>query len=251
MNRKEILKAPYNPRYIDETAKRKLRENLRSRGLLRPIVVNDRTKHIVSGHQRLAIIDSLEHRMDYDIDVSLIDVDDKTEKELVIFFNNRNAQGSLDFEKLNDLRAILKLENCGFDAKDLALVIPALEAPMNAPTLEQMEDVKRTTQEIEAARVAARSAKAAANPADEADRKARIKKMREVLKKTKTSRFEREGSSSQDAELFIVAEFNDEASRQQFMIDLKLDPNERFIPGDLVMDLVVKAIGKKENPEAV
>lgn len=247
MNRAEILEAPYNPRFIDESAKRKLRDNLKKIGLLCPLVVNERTKHLVSGHQRIAIIDALEHRKDYELDVALVNLTDKEEREQVVALNNPYLRGTFDFEKLKHLLPEIGPELCGFDEKDLGLIFPAMEAPMNAPTLEQMEDVRRTSQEIEKARADARAAKAAANPEDERDRRSRIKAMREVLKKASTSRFDREGADSKDVEYFIVAEFNSEAARAQFLADMKLPKTEACVSGEQVMALVVKALGKKEG----
>ena len=61
-NRVDIENAPYNPRTIDEYAKRKLRDNLKRVGLLQPIVVNRTTGNIVSGHQRLAVMDAIENK---------------------------------------------------------------------------------------------------------------------------------------------------------------------------------------------
>lgn len=244
MNRSEILEAPYNPRFIDEDAKRKLRKNLEQLGLLCPLIVNDRTKHLVSGHQRIAIVDTLEHRKDYEIDIGIVDLTEQEEKEQVVALNNPYLRGTFDFARLAIILPELGPEPCGFDAKDLSLIIPALEAPLNAPTTEQMEDVKRTGAEIEQARIASRQAKAAANPADELDRKERIKAMRAVLKKTKTSRFEREGADSQDVEYFIVAQFNTLEARRQFLTDLSLPPEAICASGESVAALVVKALAE-------
>lgn len=210
-------------------------------------MVNDRTKHLVSGHQRIWIIDALEHRKDYDIDVALVDLTLKQEKEQIIALNNLYMAGTFDFEKLSVMLPKLGIEDCGFDEKDLGLIFPTWEAPMNAPTMEQMEDVKRTASELEKARLDARAAKAAANPEDEADRRQRIKLMREVLKKTETSRFVREGADSLDVEYFVIAQFNNLAARAQFLATLKLDPQEAFISGEMVMGLVTKALGKEKD----
>ena len=67
------------------------------------IVVNKRTGlTVVSGHQRLSVMDELQKfpDNDYRIRVDVIDVDEKQEKELNILLNNPNAQGTWDFNAL-------------------------------------------------------------------------------------------------------------------------------------------------------
>ena len=51
---------------------------------------------VVSGHQRLSVMDELQKfpDNDYRIRVDVIDVDEKQEKELNILMNNPNAQGT-------------------------------------------------------------------------------------------------------------------------------------------------------------
>ena len=60
VSRTELKNAPYNPREIDEKAKKRLKKVLMKIGLVEPIVWNKRTKNIVGGHQRISILDSLE-----------------------------------------------------------------------------------------------------------------------------------------------------------------------------------------------
>mgnify|MGYP006958098040 CR=1 FL=1 len=57
---------------------------------------------VVSGHQRLSVMDELQKfpDNDYRIRVDVIDVDEKQEKELNILLNNPNAQGTWDFNAL-------------------------------------------------------------------------------------------------------------------------------------------------------
>ena len=69
-------------------------------GLVNAPVWNERTGNLVSGHQRLAIIDSLERSQNYMVTVDAVDVDLKTEKEMNIFLNNISAMGSWDDELL-------------------------------------------------------------------------------------------------------------------------------------------------------
>ena len=45
-----------NPRMISSAAKRALGASLRRFGLVQPIVVNERTGRVVSGHQRIEVL---------------------------------------------------------------------------------------------------------------------------------------------------------------------------------------------------
>lgn len=228
---------------MSETARRRLRKNLKEVGLLRAPILNERTGHIVGGHQRLDALDALHRNKHYELDVAMIDVDEKTEKTINIALNNERAQGMIDFTKLQSILPQVSVEDLGFEARELALLIPAMEAPMNAPTLAQMQDVERTAQAVTAQREAERAARAAANPEDEKDHRSRVQAMRAVLRETRTSRFLREGVDSQDTEYFIIAQFPTKKAKAAFLKSLALKSTERFISGEEVMKLVEGAIG--------
>lgn len=120
IHRSEVKGAPYNPRSISDDARRKLRDNLERVGLLSPIVWNRRSGFVVSGHQRLGAMDALMGTADYHLTVAAVDLDEKTEKEQNIFFNNPDAMGDWDFEKLGDMfKDGLDIAATGFDAGDV------------------------------------------------------------------------------------------------------------------------------------
>ena len=52
----DIKPAPYNPREISEEALLGLRHSLEKFGLVDLLVINKRTMHIISGHQRYKIL---------------------------------------------------------------------------------------------------------------------------------------------------------------------------------------------------
>ena len=123
IHRSQIKGAPYNPRTINDDAKRKLKDNLMRVGLLSPLVWNKRSGNLVSGHQRLSQMDTLMGTNDYHMKVAAVDLDEKTEKEQNIFFNNPDAMGDWDLNKLGDLfKSGIEIEATGFslgDVKDL------------------------------------------------------------------------------------------------------------------------------------
>lgn len=116
ISRRELKNAEYNPRKISDSARDKLKNNIKKVGLLDPPVWNVRSGNIVSGHQRIAILDSLNRTQDYKIRVAKVDLDQKTEKEQNIFFNNQAAMGEWDIGQLEKiLKEDIDYERAGFD----------------------------------------------------------------------------------------------------------------------------------------
>jgi hypothetical protein len=124
INRSQIKFASYNPRKISKKAQESLRKNLKAVGLLGGIVWNKRTGNLVAGHQRIAQLDALEKRLDYDIEVQVVDLDEKTEKEQNIFMNSTTVQGEFDNEQLKNLITAdhLDFEKAGLDMYDINML---------------------------------------------------------------------------------------------------------------------------------
>lgn len=113
--------APYNPRIISTEAKKKLKANIEKVGLLAPIVWNETTGNIVSGHQRIAVLDALKNTREYLLKVAKVTLSEIEEKEQNIFMNNPQAMGNFDLEKLDLLfrEKDFDFVNTGFDTKDI------------------------------------------------------------------------------------------------------------------------------------
>jgi len=154
-HRRDIQGAPYNPRIIDAHAKKKLERNLKKVGLLETLVVNRTTKNLVSGHQRLTCLDALEGNGEYFLDVAVVELSEKQEKEQNLFMNNPGAQGTWDSALLADLlREDLAIEATGFEKTDLEVIFDEstfakLFDHENAPPAVQRA-VAEVTQVIEA-----------------------------------------------------------------------------------------------------
>lgn len=127
IDRSLLKSAPYNPRVIDASAKKKLKEKLKKVGLVETIVWNKLSGNVVSGHQRLAILDDLNGNQDYALTVSVVEVNDKTEKELNVFLNNTNAMGNYDYQLLESLTTEVNYKDLGFDKLDMAFISNDLE----------------------------------------------------------------------------------------------------------------------------
>lgn len=116
IRRDQIKNAEYNPRIMDEEAKQRLRKSIRQSGLVSALTWNSRTGNLVGGHQRLAQLDALEKRGDYELTVCRIDVDEREEAKLNVQLNNPDSQGDWDLDKLAGLTEEfdLSLEDMGF-----------------------------------------------------------------------------------------------------------------------------------------
>lgn len=79
---------------------------------------------VVSGHQRLSVMDELQKfpDNDYRIRVDVIDVDEQQEKELNILMNNPNAQGTWDFDALARIVPDIDWKDAGLTDADLNMI---------------------------------------------------------------------------------------------------------------------------------
>lgn len=103
LERSYLKNAPYNPRKIKKSNRESLDKAIGELGLLEPLVWNKRTGNLVSGHQRLAIIDSQIGDSEYSLDVAVVDLSEKDEARANISLNNKALQGDFDFPKLKDM----------------------------------------------------------------------------------------------------------------------------------------------------
>lgn len=129
LNRSAIHFADYNPRKLSEESRKTLKRGIKKYGLVGGVVVNKRTGlTVVSGHQRLTVMDELQKYVsstkenDYRIRVDVIDVDEKQEKELNILLNNPNAQGSWDYDKMRELIPDIDYKDAGLTEADLNMI---------------------------------------------------------------------------------------------------------------------------------
>lgn len=124
ISRDQIRGAEYNPRIISEDARKRLRKMLAKHGLVQPLVWNKRTGNLVSGHQRLSALDSLERTQDYALQVAVVDVDEREERVLNVQLNNPSMQGEWDLDKLTEMAdaAAISPAEFGFSDGDIAVL---------------------------------------------------------------------------------------------------------------------------------
>jgi len=206
VDRKAIKNAPYNPRQIDDHARKKLNENLKKKGLLSPLVWNKRTGNLVSGHQRLSIIDAIEGSDDYEMDLSVVDLSSKDEKEQNIFFNNQSAMGTWDVDALGTMitEEDIDYKKAGFDDMDLQLIFEDSKYEVSMFDLDKAPSaVQRDIDEI-----------------------AKIQRM----KRERKEHTQRDIEAS-DPEFYAVVVFPDRDAQGEFMQRVGVNKNDRYVDG--------------------
>ncbi|AQX00438.1 hypothetical protein BBD32_02645 [Elizabethkingia anophelis] len=129
VKRSQITFASYNPRVITDSARKKLKANLKKYGLLGGIVWNEKTGNLVAGHQKLSIIDEANKynpetkENDYEIRVEVVQMEQKQEIEQNIFMNNPSAQGEYDNDMLAQLLKDIDVDAAGLDVSDLNVIV--------------------------------------------------------------------------------------------------------------------------------
>lgn len=95
----DLVPADYNPRKISPKAMEGLKKSLAEFGAVQPIVVNERTGHIVGGHQRVKALAALGQ---VETTVIVVDLSLTREKALNVALNNPHISGEFD-DGLGDL----------------------------------------------------------------------------------------------------------------------------------------------------
>lgn len=103
-----------------------MKDNIKRVGLLGGIVWNRTTGNIVSGHQRVTILDEINNysdgKNDYEINVEVVELSEKEEKEQNLFMNNKNVQGEFDENILKTILTDIDYSNAGFSDFDLDML---------------------------------------------------------------------------------------------------------------------------------
>lgn len=207
VHRSQIKNAPYNPRQIDDHARKKLSNNIKQNGLLDALVWNKRTGNLVSGHQRLSILDDLSKTgSDYHLDVAAVDLSEKSEKEQNLFFNNPSTQGTYDSEAVGKMisEGEVDYHKAGFDDMDLQLMFEGTEY---AVTMFDDESAPKSVQ-------------------DDLDQLEEIQRMRRERKAHRDR-----DQDANDPEFYAVVVFPDRDAQSKFMERVGMNRNERYVDG--------------------
>jgi hypothetical protein len=229
INRKQIKGAPYNPRKIDQAARNLLKRNLKKRGLLETLVWNTKTGNLVSGHQRLSILDDLEGRDDYDLTVSKVNLSEQEEKEQNIFFNNPNAQGEFDMDMMVPLIDGIDTKEAGFSDNDLN----ALGIEIDLENYEE-EDVERVISDFEEVKKDVKEKKRLEKEANPDSKN--WKDVKEEIKKGIDEK-------SDERENYFVVTFDNATRKEAFLKRFELDQGNRYVKGEILTNIINKHLG--------
>lgn len=203
VHRKQINAAPYNPRQIDDHARKKLATNISKKGLLDTLVWNRRTGNLVSGHQRLSVLDKT--GVDYALDVAVVDLSEKDEKEQNLFFNNPSTQGTYDVDAVGKMIAEgTDYKSSGFDDMDMQMMFEGTEYAVT------MFDEDKAPKSVQ----------------DDLDQLEEIQRM----KRERKAHRDRDQDAN-DPEFYAVVVFPDRDAQGQFMERVGMSRNDRYVDG--------------------
>ncbi|WP_300701303.1 ParB/RepB/Spo0J family partition protein [Bacteroides sp.] len=229
VDRSQIHFASYNPRTLSENEKKTLKRGIKKFGLVGGIVVNKRTgMTVVSGHQRLTVMDELNKfpENDYAIRIDLIDVDEKQEKELNILMNNPNAQGKWDYDALASLVPDIDWKDAGLTDVDLNLIgcdylLKTEEENSIADALDDM--MSPVTEQKEADK--------AAKQLERAEKVAHMKEVKQQVK-------ENAQKTAEDMDAYVMLSFDTYEAKAAFMKRFGYEREMKFIKGEVFSDQV-------------
>lgn len=212
MARRDLKDCPFNPRKISAHAKQLLRARIAQIGLLEPPVWNEPTGYLISGHQRLAILDALEGHDNYELQVAVTQLSEEDARGQLVFFNNPAVQGTWDLDRLLELCQVpdVDLEKMGLEPFDLQFLF----APDQLATIQPKQAVPPPLTDDAPA-----PATAYAQEADgvEALRQAKRAGARRMAERDRT-------------DFYVVVVFPTPQARERFLDRLNLSPVETYLP---------------------
>lgn len=215
--RSMIAPAKYNPRIMPPHILEKLKAKLAEVGLLEPLVWNERTGRLVAGHQRLKALDELAHGKDYLVPVAVVDLDEQTEQEMVIFMNNPEAQGGWDWDMLHQLLAgelevRVDWERAGFEAATAEMILgPEIWGTTPTEALaEGLEVVSGLTEED----------------------KERLRQMKQRVRHQRI-----------DARVFLVVYASSRQELEDFLVSLGLPQDTEYVSVEVLRALLLEGKG--------
>ena len=227
LQRSAIHLASYNPRIITEEGKKALKRIIKKYGLVGGIVVNRRTgMTVVSGHQRITVMDELQRydrktkENDYMLRVDLIDVDEKTEKELNIAMNNPNAQGMWDRDKLAEMIPDIEYKDVGLSEADLSL--------LGLDYMFKTEDENELANSLGDLMQEVNDEKEAEKAQRQAERAAKVAHMKEVKEQVRKAA----EKSAGDMEAYVMLSFDSMESKDTFLQRFGYPTESKFIKGE-------------------
>lgn len=229
IKRSQVVEDDLNPRFISEENAKRLRKSIKKNGLVGHLVWNKHTGHIVGGHQRLAAIDSLTRKEDYELDVLEVDLPLKDEVRMNVVLNNTDNQGYFDFGQLQRLSEEYKLdvgEDFGFSDEVIDIEFPDLQKD-----LEKDGGAPAPVYEASAEDIAVMK-----------------EKKKETREKQKEAR-EELGDWRTEAKGVLTLVFEKESEKKKFLSEHGLDENSNVVHIFEFLDAIEGKIPPPEEPE--
>ena len=228
LKRSAIRLASYNPRKISEESRKTLKRGIKKFGLVGGIVVNKRTGFtVVSGHHRFSVMDELQKynpdtkENDYRIRVDVVDMDEKSEKELNILANNPNAQGTWDYDALRELVPEIDYKDAGLTDADLNMI--------GCDFLLQTEDENGIAGELESMMSEVNEQHEAEKAQRQLERATKTAHMKEVKQQVK----EAAQKQAQDMDAYVMLSFDTWEAKAAFCRRFGYDPYDKFLKGEV------------------
>jgi len=219
VSRDSIVGLPVNPRKISPHAKKKLQANLKRVGMLEPVIFNQKTGHLVGGHQRLACLDALEGSTDYMLDVSVVNLTEKQEKEQGLFLNNAAAMGEWDLALLAPMLPELNLDQTGFDVTELEIMFDGTglfslesQAPEMQNAIGELQDIAATRKKPEP------------TPEERAVAEAKAKEARQQMRAKGHA-----DATAEDTERYLVVICESREARERLAESLGCARDDRYV----------------------
>lgn len=245
LKRSQIKFADYNPRILDEEAKKSLKRGIKKFGLVGGVTVNKRTGFtVVSGHQRLTVMDELQKydpktmENDYKVRVDVADVDEKMEKELNILLNNPNAMGRWDYEKLAQIIPDIDYKDAGLTDVDLNMIgvdylLQTEEENNIADELDDlMSPIIEEREEAKAERAAEREAEKVM--LQEMEREAKVQHMKDVKQQVKEAAI----SKAEQMDAYVMLSFSSWSAKAEFCERFGYPAEMKIIKGEVFAEQV-------------
>lgn len=229
VKRSTIHLAGYNPRKISDEAKKTLKRGIKKFGLVGGLVANKRTgMTLVSGHQRLSVMDELNKypENDYLIRVELIDVDEKQEKELNILTNNPNAMGQWDYDALRELVPDIDWKDAGLTDIDLNLI--------GCDFLLQTEQENSLADALTDMMSPVTNQKEADKATKQLERAEKVAHMKEVKEQVRQAAQEK----ANDMDAYLMLSFDTYEAKAAFCERFGYDADMKFIKGEVFQDQI-------------
>ena len=233
LKRSQIRLHERNPRVISTENRKALKRGIRKFGMVGGIVVNKRTGYtLVSGHQRLSVMDELQkynpetRDNDYTIRVDLIDVEGKEEKELLILLNNPSAQGEWNYDTLREIIPDIDYKDAGLTEEDLDII----GVDFNFQTDEEEAITGELDDLMEPVREE-RQAEVAQQQAERAEKVAHMKQVKEEVKQAAAK-----AAANMDA--YLMLSFDNWDAKAEFCEKFGFSPEDKFLKGEVFFDKI-------------